>query len=314
MSRSHLLILTLCLALGAVLTGALTACGHDAAGAPAKSSSASPSADPVVLLVDGRPVHRSAVEAVRAEFRLGGGSGADARAREEVVRRELLRREAEQLGVKADPTQVEAQRDAMVQQAGGEDALAKLLAAAPMTEQQLRSGLADGVLHEAVENAKFGDRTATSQEARAYYDKHRSAFHQDGSVHLYAIQVAAERIAESALGRLRQGRPFAEVARQFTTDSQSKASGGDQGVVALSSLPPAFTKAITAAPSGKVVGPLQGPGGWFLLKAEDLKQARTPSFGEVRAEVVKELTRRDRYQALEKWLDAARKKASVTQP
>jgi foldase protein PrsA len=314
MSRSFIVILALVFLAGAFFASALSACGGDGSGAPATSASASPSADPVVLLVDGRPVHRSAVEAVRAEFRLGGSSDAEARAEQEVVRRELLRHEAEQLGVQADPAEVEARRDAMVQQAGSEEALAKVLAGVPITEDQLRSGLADGVLHEAVQDAKFEQMTATRAEARTYYDRHRGTFRQEGSLHLYAIRVPAEPIAKNALKRLDEGRPFDEVARQFTSDAEAKANSGDLGVVALTSLPASFTKAIEAGKPGEVVGPVQGPGGWFLLKATDLKRSRVSSFEEVRAAILKELTRRDRFRALEKWLDAARDKASVTRP
>ena len=51
------------------------------------------------MLVDGHPVHQSDVDAVRAEFRLGGSSDTEARAEKEAVRRELVRLEAERLGV-----------------------------------------------------------------------------------------------------------------------------------------------------------------------------------------------------------------------
>jgi peptidyl-prolyl cis-trans isomerase C len=308
MNRSTASIIALLLMLGALFTGVLAACGSDD---PAEPSS-TPSADPVVLLVDGRPVRLSAIEAVRAEFRLGGTSDARAVAEKEVVRRELLRREAGRLGVTADPADVDSRRDVLVEQAGGEQAFAEALRAVPITEAQLRSGLEDGVLYEAVQDAKFGGLTASTSDARSYYVRHRSSFREQGSVHLYAIRVAAERIAQSALQRLREGHPFAEVARQFTTDAEARASDGDLGVVALASLPRPFTDALEAVEPGEVAGPVQAPGGWYLLRATDLKQARVLPFAEVRDDLIEELTRRDRFRALEAWLDEARERATVT--
>jgi parvulin-like peptidyl-prolyl isomerase len=309
MNRLQSLVLISLLALCAVSAAALAACGGDAS-APAASAAS----DPVVLLVDGRPVRESAVEAVRAEFRLGGNSDARAAAEKEAVRRELLRREAEQLGVKADPAEVESRRAAMVDQAGGEEALAQGLKGVPITDDQLRSGLQDGVLHDLVQDAKFQDVSATAADARAYYDRHRDAFRREGSLHLYAIRVPAERIAENAMQRLSDGRPFTEVARQFTTDAEAKANGGDLGVVALSSVPASFTDVLKGAKPGEVVGPVQGPGGWYVLKATDMEQAGITPFSEVRDDLVSELTRRDRFRALEKWLDAERGRTSVTRP
>jgi peptidyl-prolyl cis-trans isomerase C len=306
MIRSHRLLAVALLAIFAALALVFSACGD---GAGAASSSAG--ADPVVLLVDGRPIHRSAVDAVRAEFRLGGSEDGEARAEKEAVRRELLRAEAARLGLKADPDEVEARRQSMVDQAGGEDALTVALRRVPITEAQLRRGLEDGVLHEALQDAKFGALQATGGQARAYYDAHRSSFRQVASLHLYGIQVAAERIASNALRRLREGRPFEEVARQFSTDLEAKAKGGDMGRVALSSLPEPLRKAVAATRPGEVSDPVQGPGGWFLLKATDRTEAGVTPYAEAEQQLIRELTRRKRFRALEAWLDDARDGATV---
>jgi peptidyl-prolyl cis-trans isomerase C len=312
MSWLRTLLLAILVALAVALGAAvLTACGDAGGGATA---SPSPSSDPVVLLVDGRPVRRSAVDAVRAEFRLGGTADTAARAEKEVVRRELVRREAERLGVVADPKEVESRRSAMVDQLGGEQALASALERVPMTDVQLRGGLTDGVLREAVQDARYEGVAATAAAAREYYDAHRTAFRQTASAHLWSIQVAAERIAESALGRLREGRPWDEVARQFSTDPEAKAAGGDMGVVALSSLPTPLRKAVEATRDGQVSKPVQGPGGWYLFKTADRTSGGIAPFSQVEQKILQELTRRKRFAALEAWLDASRAKASVTRP
>jgi len=225
-----------------------------------------------------------------------------------------VRREAKRLGVAADPKEVASRRSAMVAQLGSEQALAAALAKVPMTETQLRSSLTDGVLREALQDAKFKGLVGSTVAARAYYDAHRASFLVPASGHVWAIQVAAERIAESALGRLRQGHPFDEVARQFSTDPEAKAQGGDMGTVALSSLPTPLRRALESTPAGQVAKPVQGPGGWYLLKATGLIRAHTASFSEAENDIVKELTRRKRFAALDAWLSGARDKATVTRP
>lgn len=311
MSRPRPILIS-CLALCAAAVAVLAGCGGPGGASAPASPSASP--DPVVLHVDGQPVRQSAVDAVRAEFRLGGSSDTEARAEREVVRRELVRREAKRLGVTADPDEVEARRSAMAGQLGGEQALAAALKNVPMTDAQLRSDLRDGVLREAVQDAKYPSLAATSAEARAYYDKHRASFRRVASAHLWSIQVAAERIAESALGRLRSGRPFEEVARQFTTDLEAKAQGGDMGTVTLASLPAPLRKAVETAKEGVATRPVQGPGGWYVLKATQVQPAGTLAFSQVKGQIVSELTRERRSVALEDWIDQAREKATVTRP
>jgi len=307
MSLSRTSILAALSAIIALLgAGVLVACG---AAGDADPPSASP--DPVVLRVDGRPIHQSAIDALRAEFRLGGTEDTEARAQEEAVRREFVRREAERLEVAVDADEVAARRAQLVSQLGGEEALTAALARVPITDAQLRSGLRDGVLREAVQDAKYGSLAATDGQARAYYDKHRASFRREASAHLEMIQVRAERIGETALRRLDEGRPFDEVARQFSTDPESKAAGGDVGTVSLASLPEVLRRAVLAARPGEVTGPVEGPGGWYLIRVSELQRAGVAAFAAVRRDIVEELTRSRRYTALEAWLDAAREKASV---
>ncbi len=59
---------------------------------------------------------------------------------------------------------------------------------------------------------------------------------------------------------------------------------------------------------------MQGPGGWYLLKAAERTPGGTAPFSEVEQQILSELTRRKRFAALEAWLDAAREAATVTRP
>lgn len=298
-----------CGLLAAFLGLALGGCGGEQQGVAASSSP-----DPVVLLVDGRQVHRSDIDAVQAELRLGGDSGTESKVEEEAVRRELVRQEAARLGVEVDTAEVADRRAVMAAQLGGDAALEAALEGARMTDAQLLQSLEDGVLYEQLQNARFAELSATGRQARAYYDDHRDEFKQVAAIHLRSILVAAERIAESALGRLRTGRPFEEVARQFSRDPEAKAQGGDNGWVTLDSLPEPLRKAAAAAKVGEVSEPVPGPGGWYLLEVVARRQAGITPFAKAKAPIVEELTRRRRFKALEDWLDGAREKATISEP
>ena len=130
----------------------------------------------------------------------------------------------QRLGVVADPNEVASRRAAMVDQAR-ERAGADVVALQRVSDDraQLRSGLADGVLREALAGLPSTDlaRHRGGRRGRTTTLTARS-FRTSASVHLWSIQVAAERIAQSALARLRRGRPFDEVARQFTTDPEAE--------------------------------------------------------------------------------------------
>jgi parvulin-like peptidyl-prolyl isomerase len=303
----YLLVATL----GLSFAAAMSACGDPGGAHPASS----PVADPVVATVNDRPVPRSAVSAVRAEFGLDGISDTEAKAVKEAIVRELVRQEAERLGVVADPADVRRRRKIIARQLGGEAGLVAALKRVPMTEVQLLRDLGDAVLREALQEAKFPRLATTRRAARAYYERNlRARFTRPSAVHLAAIRVLTRPIAENAVARLRAGRPFAEVARQFTNDVESRDKGGDLGWVLASSLPAPLRQSAAGLKPGAVGKPVEGPGGWYVLKLVASRPASVTPFAAVERRLIEELTLRERSKALDAWLVSARSKATVTEP
>ena len=293
---------------GAVMLigAALAACGGS--GGP----TASPSADGVVAVVNGHPVHESDVAVVRAEKRLLGQSDAAPAAVNEAIDRELVRREAARLGALADAAVVRQRLTDLTTQLGGAAALKTSLERAAMTAAQLRTSITDGVLREAAQNAAFPKVGAGGKAARAYYRRHRKdTFTEAAAVHLGAIAVRTEGVAKNALERLRQGHPFAEVAHQFSIDPEARDAGGDLGLLLTSSLPGPLRKAATSAHLGVLAKPVQVGPVWYVLNILARRPARVIPFAKVRPRIQEELTRVKRAKALEAWLVKARKDALI---
>ncbi len=288
------------------LTLLLAACGGSA------TPSASPTADSLAGVVNGHDLNASDVGVVLAERRLLGQSAAGAF--KEAVDRELVRQEAARLGVTAGTALIDKRIADLTTQEGGAAALTKALAAAKTTPAQLRQSITDGVLRQAVQDALFPKLGVGPAAVSAYYHSHvKDLFTRAASVHLAAIPVRARLIAENALKRLRQGHPFAEVARQFSIDPESKANGGDMGWVTVASLPAGLQKAVTGAKAGVMAKPVAAAGGWYVLDVIATQPTQVISFAKVRAGLRDELIRVKRSRALDAWIAQARKKASIQQ-
>ncbi|WP_420589720.1 peptidylprolyl isomerase [Bacterioplanoides sp.] len=72
--------------------------------------------------------------------------------------------------------------------------------------------------------------------------------------------------------RLQAGEDFAELAREFSDDPGSGASGGDLGWVNPGDMVPAFDKTMAATEPGKMSTPFESRFGWHILQVEDRKQ------------------------------------------
>ena len=323
-SSARLLLVSAILALPALLLA--TGCGHTvpgASGSPSASASArasgsplsSASADTVVATVDGSPVRTGDVEVVHAERRLLGQDDDPASALKEAIERKLMRREAERLHLTPSASQVRDRMSEIESSFGGADALDAALRGARSSREQLERSVSDGVLREALRDAKFGSVRATAAQVGDYYRRNRRRlFTTPASVHLGAIEVRTRMVAENGIKRLRQGRPFAEVARQLSIDPQSKEAGGDLGWVLTSSLPTAAREGVKKSGTGLVERPIQGNGVWYVFKVFARRPERVSPFSAVRGRILTELTDVARSKALQDWLAAARKRATITMP
>ena len=74
----------------------------------------------------------------------------------------------------------------------------------------------------------------------------------------------AQRFAETVIGQLRAGAPFAVVAAQFS-QSQTALQGGDLGWVSANDMDPSIAKVITEMPVNAVSNPTRVPGGISIV-------------------------------------------------
>jgi parvulin-like peptidyl-prolyl isomerase len=261
--------------------------------------------DPVVARVDGQEIRRDDVRQVLAEVRLLGEATDEAGALDQAIRRELVRREAARLGVSVDEDALAERETQVVDELGGESALGETLKSASMTRSQLRESLEADLLAQTLAETKYPEARATPSEARAFYRRHRDdLFTTPAAVDLGAINVRNRGIAGNALKRLRAGRPFSEVARQFNLDRELKDKEGRFGWVDPASLPGPLREGVERLRLGELSPPLAFGGGVWVFKVFGLRPERVLSFGEVRADIVRLLTARRQSDKLEAWLDA----------
>jgi parvulin-like peptidyl-prolyl isomerase len=102
---------------------------------------------------------------------------------------------------------------------------------------------------------------------------------------------AAKTLAADIIKQARTGADFAELAKKHSDDEESKAKGGDYGMVSLSSTyPDEMKKAVFALQPGQVSDPVRQPNALYIIRLED-RQA--PPIDKVRTAIIDEI--RDRH-------------------
>jgi len=291
----------------AVVLGCGGAGGAGAVSAPAPSDGGR-----VVARVDGVAVTRADVDAILAEARLEGRKLDGSQAREQTVRRVLVRRDAARVGVTVDDAAVQAALSALSERSGGEAALTSALDAARLSRDQLKDAVANGLLEAGLANSLFPDLHAGDAAARSFYRRNAGALFTTGAkVRLGKITMPGVVIADKVAARLTAGAPFAATAQRFSMDPETRAQGGLLGWVSVVTLPPEVRAALAGLQAGGVTDPVRSFGRWQLFKLYARRPASVTPFADVAGTIRHELTRRRRAAALDDWLARARERATV---
>ena len=127
------------------------------------------------------------------------------------------------------------------------------------------------------------------------------------------ILVETEEDAESALGALRTGESFADLARAISTDPGSGARGGELGETFVGNYVPEFRQAIEGAKIGELVGPVQSEFGYHILQVRSKEERSGEEFsGQLERAKQRELElfvetlreqKSDQFEIYDTWLD-----------
>ena len=121
------------------------------------------------------------------------------------------------------------------------------------------------------------------------------------------ILVDTEDEAKKAEAELKKGAKFAKVAKSVSKDTGSKDKGGDLGWTIPAKFVQPFADAVLKMKKGEVSAPVQTQFGWHIIKLENTRDLKLPSFDEMKANLENNLQQ----QAVAKYIEELRSKAKV---
>jgi parvulin-like peptidyl-prolyl isomerase len=114
-------------------------------------------------------------------------------------------------------------------------------------------------------------------------------------------KAAAKARAETALTALKDGEPFADLAKAESNDTSSATKGGELGWATPDTYDPAFKDAVLNATIGEIIGPVETQFGYHIIQVE-AREVRTLSSSELS---------NLRQTAYQKWLTDEKGKAKI---
>jgi peptidyl-prolyl cis-trans isomerase C len=164
---------------------------------------------------------------------------------------------------------------------------------------QLRQNL---LLQAFLEN-HFKKNPITDAQLREEYDRQRKLMGDTSNAFQYRVSqivVSTETDAMDLIRRLQKGDLFGRLAQEFSIDTASKAQGGSLGWLMAGQVIPAVANVLPTMAKGAITPkPIQTPVGWVILKLDDKRAFKIPTFEESKPQLQQALVQQYLGQAIQ---------------
>jgi len=128
--------------------------------------------------------------------------------------------------------------------------------------------------------------------AKSFYEDQIKAMKPEEEVQARHILVDSEDKAKELADRLAKGEDFAKLAKENSKDPGSKDDGGMLGFFGKGQMVPAFEEAAFRLKKGEVSPPVKSQFGYHLIKVEDRRDKKLPTFEEVKDRIMNSMIQR----------------------
>jgi peptidyl-prolyl cis-trans isomerase C len=128
--------------------------------------------------------------------------------------------------------------------------------------------------------------------AKTFYDDQVKSLKVEEEVQARHILVDTEDKAKEIAEKLSNGGDFAALAKEFSKDPGSKEDGGMLGFFGRGQMVPAFEEAAYRLKKGEISTPVKSQFGFHLIKLEDRREKKPPTFEEVKDRILNSMIQR----------------------
>ena len=117
----------------------------------------------------------------------------------------------------------------------------------------------------------------------------------------------ARSLAGSLVEKARAGGDFAELAKEYSDDAQTREEGGELGFFPVDDLFSPFDKVVSSMKPGEVSDVVEGDFGYHVIKLQERVEGRGATFEDVKDDLREILYQRELADAYDRWLERLKK-------
>jgi len=241
-----------------------------------------------------------------------------------IIDEKLQLQQGKKMGFEVDDITVDAAiKDIEKKNSLEEGQLAFMLEAEGKSMDAYKNNIRDQILVSKITRFELGSRaTISKRKIEKYYHDNQKEFWELGKIRVRHILILFEKDASEItkkkknkeikriLAELKEGKDFAEAAKEYSEDV-SASMGGDVGFVVKGQMVPEFEKAVYRLKEGEISDVVKTEYGYHIIKADKIQKGRTLPFKEVEDKIKNTLLRRKQKTVYKDWMSELRESAFI---
>ncbi|MDQ0229824.1 peptidylprolyl isomerase [Metabacillus malikii] len=226
---------------------------------------------------------------------------------ETLITQSIIDQEVKKEKISVTDKEIDEEVKKTIESIGGEEAFQQALASSGVTEEDFKKNMKTNMEIEKLLEPKI---KITDEEMQKHFDENKETYAVQEQVEASHILVEDEATAKEVKKKLDEGGDFAELAKEYSTDTGSAQAGGELGFFPKGQMVAEFEKAAFAMKVDEISEPVKSQHGFHIIKVTDKKEAEEANFEKSKDEIKDYLFSTKMQEESPKWLEEKKKEYS----
>lgn len=202
-----------------------------------------------------------------------------AEALDSLISEKIVETEIEKEKIVVSDEEIQKSLDEMTEYYGSEEELNNAIKSFGYTMDDIKKNITTNLQLEKILEPYI---TITDEQVQAYFEANKESLNQAEQVKASHILVETKEVADEVKTKLDGGADFAELAKEYSTDTSNSATGGALGYFGRGQMVTEFDNAAFSMKIDEISEPIQTKFGFHIIKVEDKKEAKQAVFEDLK--------------------------------
>jgi len=225
-----------------------------------------------------------------------------------LIDNKIVEHEAEKEKITISDKEIDEEMQTYIDANGGEKQFHAALEQSGVTKADIKSEI---VNYLKIVKLLESNINITDEEIKSYFEENKESYNEPEQVEASHILVDDESTANQVKEKLSAGEDFAELAKEYSTDTSNAENGGELGYFSKGEMAEEFEEAAFSMNKGDISEPVQTSYGFHIIKVTGKKAAKEAELKDYKDEIKQTLFDQKLQTEYSTWITEKREKLDI---